>query len=109
MQEFGCWTADLERMARSLEECRIDTVLVQATGVYWIARRTSSTTGPQGPKDDSVTGPAPRAPTGQWRTAEAFWRSSGRGGSSEVGREKAGQPAGCPGRRRLVPEGDQGR
>jgi transposase len=37
VQEFGCWTADLVRMAQWLKACRIDTVAVQATGVYWIA------------------------------------------------------------------------
>src|SRR5215470_15362035 len=36
VQEFGCWTADLKRMAAWLLSCRIDTVAVQATGVYWI-------------------------------------------------------------------------
>jgi transposase len=37
VQEFGCWTADLVRMAEWLRSCRIDTVAMQATGVYWIA------------------------------------------------------------------------
>jgi len=37
VQEFGCWTADLDRMAKWLQCCRIDTVAIQATGVYWIA------------------------------------------------------------------------
>lgn len=37
VQEFGCWTADLIRMAKWLKACRIDTVAMQATGVYWIA------------------------------------------------------------------------
>jgi transposase len=36
VQEFGCWTADLKRMAEWLHACRIDTVAVQATGVYSI-------------------------------------------------------------------------
>jgi transposase len=36
VQEFGCWTADLKRMAEWLKACRIDTVAVQATGVYSI-------------------------------------------------------------------------
>jgi transposase len=36
VQEFGCWTADLIRMAKWLRSCRIDTVAMQATGVYWI-------------------------------------------------------------------------
>jgi transposase len=37
VQEFGCWTADLNRMAKWLVACGIDTVAVQATGVYWMA------------------------------------------------------------------------
>jgi transposase len=37
VQEFGCWTADLHRMAEWFVACRIDTVAVQATGVYWMA------------------------------------------------------------------------
>ena len=37
VQEFGCWTADLRRMAEWLKQCRIETVAMQATGVYWIA------------------------------------------------------------------------
>ena len=36
VQEFGCWTADLKRMAAWLSACRIDTVAMQATGVYSI-------------------------------------------------------------------------
>ena len=36
VQEFGCWTADLKRMAAWLNACRIDTVAMQATGVYSI-------------------------------------------------------------------------
>jgi transposase len=36
VQEFGCWTADLKRMAVWLSTCRIDTVAMQATGVYSI-------------------------------------------------------------------------
>jgi transposase len=37
VQEFGSWTADLERMADWLKECGIQTVVMQSTGVYWIA------------------------------------------------------------------------
>jgi len=37
VQEFGCWTAALNQMAEWLKSCRIDTVAMQATGVYWIA------------------------------------------------------------------------
>lgn len=36
VQEFGCWTNDLIRMAEWLQKCSIDTVALQATGVYWI-------------------------------------------------------------------------
>jgi transposase len=37
VQEFGSWTADLERMAAWLKQCGICTVALQSTGVYWIA------------------------------------------------------------------------
>ncbi len=37
VREFGCWTGDLVKMAAWLKGCGIETVLVQATGVYWIA------------------------------------------------------------------------
>ena len=37
VREFGCWTAALNQMAEWLKSCRVDTVAVQATGVYWIA------------------------------------------------------------------------
>ena len=37
VQEFGSWTADLERMAEWLNSSGIKTVAMQATGVYWIA------------------------------------------------------------------------
>lgn len=37
VREFGCWTAALNEMAEWLKACRIDTVAMQATGVYWIA------------------------------------------------------------------------
>lgn len=36
VQTFGSFTADLHRMARWLKGCRVDTVVMQATGVYWI-------------------------------------------------------------------------
>lgn len=36
VREFGCWTADLIRMAEWLKGCGIETVAMQATGVYWI-------------------------------------------------------------------------
>ncbi len=37
VQEFGCWTADLHRMADWLQGCGIETVVMQSTGVYWVA------------------------------------------------------------------------
>jgi len=37
VREFGCWTAALHEMAEWLRSCRIDTLAMQATGVYWIA------------------------------------------------------------------------
>ena len=33
---FGCFTADLQRMAEWLQACGIKTVVMQSTGVYWI-------------------------------------------------------------------------
>ena len=36
IREFGSWTAALEEMARWLKDCRIRTVVMQSTGVYWI-------------------------------------------------------------------------
>src|SRR6188768_1183335 len=37
VQEFGSWTADLNRMAEWLIARGIDTVAMQSTGVYWFA------------------------------------------------------------------------
>jgi transposase len=37
VREFGCWTGALREMAQWLVSCRIDTVAMQSTGVYWIA------------------------------------------------------------------------
>ena len=37
VREFGCWTRALQEMAEWLQSCRVDTVAMQATGVYWIA------------------------------------------------------------------------
>ena len=37
VQEFGSFTADLHRMAQWLKACNVDTVVMQATGVYWTA------------------------------------------------------------------------
>lgn len=36
VQAFSCFTADLERMADWLKGCRIKTVAMESTGVYWI-------------------------------------------------------------------------
>jgi hypothetical protein len=35
VREFGCWTAALNQIAEWLQSCRIDTVAMQATGVYF--------------------------------------------------------------------------
>ena len=37
VRKFGSFTADLHRMAQWLKACGIQTVVMQATGVYWIA------------------------------------------------------------------------
>jgi transposase len=37
VREFGSWTADLQRMAEWLKGCGIEQVVMQSTGVYWIA------------------------------------------------------------------------
>src|SRR2546425_6612580 len=37
VREFGSWTADLVRMAEWLKSCGVKTVVMQSTGVYWIA------------------------------------------------------------------------
>jgi transposase len=37
VQTFGSFTADLHRMAQWLKACGIETVVMQATGVYWVA------------------------------------------------------------------------
>jgi len=36
VESFGCVTSELERMASWLKACKIDTVAMEATGVYWI-------------------------------------------------------------------------
>lgn len=36
VRRFGCYTPDLMAMAEWLLECRVDTVAMEATGVYWI-------------------------------------------------------------------------
>jgi transposase len=37
VREFGSWTADLARMAEWLKSCGVEHVVMQSTGVYWIA------------------------------------------------------------------------
>lgn len=37
VRTFGSFTADLHRMAQWLKACGIETVVMQATGVYWVA------------------------------------------------------------------------
>lgn len=37
VREFGAWTEDLEQMAGWLKACSIKTVVMQSTGVYWMA------------------------------------------------------------------------
>ena len=37
VQTFGSFTADLHRLGQWLQACKIETVVMQATGVYWIA------------------------------------------------------------------------
>lgn len=37
VREFGSWTADLQNLAAWLKSCGIQSVVMQSTGVYWIA------------------------------------------------------------------------
>src|ERR1039457_4527654 len=37
VREFGAWTSDLWRMAEWFQLCGVKTVVLQSTGVYWIA------------------------------------------------------------------------
>lgn len=37
VRRFGCYTADLYALADWLAECRVQTVAMESTGVYWIA------------------------------------------------------------------------
>src|SRR5207245_3047865 len=37
VRHFGCTTSELRTMADWLKKCRIRTVAMQSTGVYWIA------------------------------------------------------------------------
>src|SRR5207253_10529716 len=36
IRRFDCFTADLHHLADWLEQCRVTTVAMQSTGVYWI-------------------------------------------------------------------------
>ncbi|MEM6837996.1 MAG: transposase [Cyanobacteria bacterium P01_C01_bin.120] len=36
VRKFGCFTADLYAMAAWLKECKVTTVAMESTGVYWI-------------------------------------------------------------------------
>lgn len=36
VRSFGCTTAELKEMAAWLKACRVDTVAIEATGVYWV-------------------------------------------------------------------------
>ena len=36
VRRFECFTADLHRLANSLQSCGVKTVALQSTGVYWI-------------------------------------------------------------------------
>jgi transposase len=36
VQKFGCFNAELYRMVKWLLDCGMKSVLMQATGVYWI-------------------------------------------------------------------------
>jgi hypothetical protein len=37
VRRFGCTTGELQAMAQWLKQCRIRTVAMQSTGVYWVA------------------------------------------------------------------------
>lgn len=37
VREFGAWTSDLGRMAEWFKLCGVKTIVLQSTGVYWIA------------------------------------------------------------------------
>lgn len=36
IRKFGCYTADIEEMAKWLKDCGIKTVAMESTGVYWM-------------------------------------------------------------------------
>lgn len=37
VQKFGCFTADLHNLAQWLKKCKVTTVAMESTGVYWIS------------------------------------------------------------------------
>lgn len=37
IRAFGCFTEDLKAIALWLKECRVDTVAMEATGIYWVS------------------------------------------------------------------------
>jgi transposase len=36
VRDFGAFTSDLQRLAAWLTQCRIETVVMESTGIYWI-------------------------------------------------------------------------
>lgn len=36
-RSFGCFTEDLKSIASWLKECKVDTVAMEATGIYWVS------------------------------------------------------------------------
>lgn len=36
VRKFACFTQDLDAMAAWLKKCRVETVVMESTGVYWI-------------------------------------------------------------------------
>jgi transposase len=37
VREFGCYTPDLQALVVWMKQCKVDTVAMESTGVYWIA------------------------------------------------------------------------
>lgn len=37
IRAFGCFTEDLKAIASWLKECKVDTVAMEATGIYWVS------------------------------------------------------------------------
>jgi len=37
IRSFGCFTSDLYALADWLQECRVESVAMESTGVYWLA------------------------------------------------------------------------